>query len=105
MSRTPFSTPEASIVVSTAGYFDVFALGERAAHDKPAYRGAVAELGSAVRGPGDTLSVRPDSIALRDAVTSWSERRGAAAVRGELGGGRDAAAVAAATLAARNSAA
>jgi hypothetical protein len=91
VARRPFTTPDAHIVVSTDGYFDVFALGERSAHGRPAYRGAVAELGATVRGPGDTLSVRPDSIALRDAVSVWSANRGAAAVRGDLGAGRDAA--------------
>ena len=88
MARTPFLTPHATIVVSTDGYFDVFAPGERRPTTKPAYRGVIAELGSTVR-VGDQLSVRPDSIALLDAVTAWSTARGASAVRGELGAGRD----------------
>ncbi|MEO8469483.1 MAG: hypothetical protein ABI573_07425 [Chloroflexota bacterium] len=81
-------TPDATIVVSTDGYFDVFAPGARPAHAKPAYRGVIAELGAAVR-VGDQLSVRPDSIALLDAVFAWSAARGASAARGDLGAGRD----------------
>lgn len=88
MARKPFLTEHATIVVSTDGYFDVFAPGARSATTKPAYRGVIAELGSTVR-TGDQLSVRPDSIALRDAVTAWSTARGASAVRGDLGSGRD----------------
>lgn len=88
VARTPFLTPEATIVVSTGGYFDVFAPVERQPNDKPAYRGVIAELGPTVRA-GERLSVRPDSVGLREAVLAWSARRGAAAVRGELGGGRD----------------
>ncbi|MEX1171870.1 MAG: hypothetical protein WEG56_04570 [Chloroflexota bacterium] len=88
MARTPFMTPAATVVVSTGGYFDVFAPTERQPNDKPSYRGTIAELGATVR-EGDRLSVRPDSIALREAVTAWSVRRGASAVRGELGRGRD----------------
>ena len=88
MARTPFLTPAATIVVSTDGYFDVFAPRARSANAKPAYRGVIAELGSTVR-VGDQLSVRPDSIALLDAVFAWSAARGASAVRGDLGAGRD----------------
>jgi ribonuclease HI len=88
VARTPFLTDDATIVVSTDGYFDVFAPVARTPNDKPSYRGIIAELGPTVR-LGDRLSVRPDSVALREAVTAWSEDRGAAAVRGDLGGGRD----------------
>jgi hypothetical protein len=88
MARTPFLTPQATIVVSTGGYFDVFAPVERLPNDKPVYRGVLAELGPTVR-EGERLSVRPDSVALREAVLAWSARRGSAAVRGDLGGGRD----------------
>ena len=88
MARTPFMTSDATIVVSTDGYFDVYAPGARPANVKPAYRGVIAELGSKVR-LGDRLSVRPDSIELLDAVTAWSTERGAAAVRGDMGAGRD----------------
>ena len=88
MARTPFITMDATIVVSTDGYFDVFALGARSVNAKPRYRGQIAELGPTVR-EGDRLSVRPDSVALLDAVTAWSTARGAAAARGELGAGRD----------------
>lgn len=88
MARRPFFTSDATIVVSTDGYFDVFAPGARTSNIKPSYRGVIAELGSAVR-LGDRLSVRPDSSALLAAVSTWSTERGAAAVRGELGGGRD----------------
>lgn len=88
MGRKPFFTSDATIVVSTDGYFDVFAPGARTSTIKPSYRGVLAELGSTVR-LGDRLSVRPDSSVLLDAVTAWSTDRGAAAVRGDLGGGRD----------------
>jgi hypothetical protein len=88
VARTSFPTPDATIVVSTGGYFDVFAPTDRQPNDKPSYRGTIAELGPTIR-EGDRLSVRPDSVALRDAVAAWSTRRGAAAVRGELGVGRD----------------
>ena len=89
MARTPFSSPEATIVVSSDGYFDVYPPYERSAGDKPAYRGVLAELGSGVRGGDDRLAIRPGSAALADAVGAWSTANGAAAVRGELGRGRD----------------
>jgi hypothetical protein len=89
MARTPFSPPEANIVVSTDGYFDVYPLAERAGGDRPAYRGRLSELGPGMRGPDDRLAVRPGSVVLATAVTAWSAVHGAAAVRGELGGGRD----------------
>src|SRR6187551_3868140 len=89
MARTSFSPPEATIVVSTDGYFDVYPNSARSNGDKPAYRGVVAELGQGMRGPDDRLAVRPDSLALADAVTAWSAVNGAAALAGSLGGGRD----------------
>ena len=89
MARTSFSPPEATIVVSTDGYFDVYPTSPRMNGDKPAYRGVVAELGQGMRGPDDRLAVRPDSLALADAVTAWSAVNGAAALAGSLGGGRD----------------
>ena len=89
MGRTPFSPPEANIVVSTDGYFDVYPSFDRSNGDKPAYRGQLAELGPAIRGTDFQLAVRPGSVALADAVNAWSAVHGAAAVRGELGGGRD----------------
>lgn len=89
MSRTPFAPPEARIVVSTDGYFDVYPTLERTDSDKPAYRGRLAELGPGIRGLDDRLAVRPSSTALREAVATWSAANGAAAVRGELGQGRD----------------
>jgi hypothetical protein len=89
MARTPFSSPEANIVVSSDGYFDVYPSADRANGDKPAYRGRLAELGPGIRGGDDRLAVRPGSVALADAVSAWSTANGAAAVRGELGGGRD----------------
>ncbi len=88
VARTSFPTPDALIVVSTGGYFDVYAPADRQPNDRPSYRGMIGELGPTVR-EGDRLSVRPDSVALRDAVVAWSSRRGASAVRGELGVGRD----------------
>jgi hypothetical protein len=89
MARTPFSSPEANLVVCSEGYFDVYPPVDRSHGDKPAYRGRLAELGAGIRGPNDRLAVRPGSAALADAVTAWSAVHGAAAVRGELGRGRD----------------
>ena len=89
MARTPFSSPEANIVVSTDGYFDVYPSSVRLDGDKPAYRGRIGELGPGIRGTNDRLAVRPGSVALADAVGAWSAANGAAAVRGELGRGRD----------------
>ena len=89
MSRTSFSPPDAHIVVSTEGYFDVYPLTDRSHGDKPAYRGQLAELGAGIRGIDDRLAVRPGSVALADAVDAWSAVNGAAAVAGRLGRGRD----------------
>ena len=89
MARTPFSSPDAHIVVSTDGYFDVYPATGRSDGDRPAYRGELAELGTGIRGLNDRLAVRPGSVALAGAVTAWSAVHGAAAVRGELGKGRD----------------
>ncbi len=89
MARTPFSAPAADIVVSSDGYFDVYPPAARSNGDKPAYRGQLAELGAGIRGANDRLAVRPDSVALVAAVSAWSAVHGAAAVRGELGRGRD----------------
>ena len=89
MARTPFSSPVANIVVSSDGYFDVYPAAVRSNGDKPAYRGRLAELGTGIRGVDDRLAVRPGSGALADAVSAWSAVHGAAAVRGDLGQGRD----------------
>ncbi len=89
MARTSFSPPEARIVVSSDGYFDVYPSTARSNGDKPAYRGVLAELGQGIRGTDDRLAVRPNSVALADAVTAWSAVNGAAALGGELGRGRD----------------
>lgn len=89
MARTPFSLPDTTIVVSTDGYFDVYPVGARPSNDKPIYRGRLAELGQGVRGGDDRLAIRPDSAALAAVVEAWSAANGAAAVRGELGAGRD----------------
>ncbi len=89
MSRTSFTLPESSIVVSTEGYFDVYPTGERSNGDRPAYRGGLSELGTGIRGIDDRLAVRPSSTALATAVTAWSSEHGATAVRGDLGKGRD----------------
>ena len=89
MARTPFSQPDANIVVCSDGYFDVYPPVVRSDGDKPAYRGRLAELGAGIRGLDDRLAVRPGSVALADAITAWSAVNGAAAVRGELGRGRD----------------
>lgn len=89
MGRTSFSPPEANIVVSTDGYFDVYPTGERSNGDKPAYRGGLAELGAGIRGGDDRLIIRPGSAKLLDAVTAWSAVHGAEAVDGKLGRGRD----------------
>jgi hypothetical protein len=89
VARRPFSTPDALIVVSSDGYFDVFSPAPRRPNDKPAYRGVLAELGPTVRGHDDKLSVRPDSPILESAVSVWAASHGAAAVKGELGLGRN----------------
>ena len=89
MSRTNFTLPESSIVVSTEGYFDVYPTGERSNGDRPAYRGRLSELGSGIRGVDDRLAVRPSSTALATAVETWSGEHGASAVRGDMGKGRD----------------
>ena len=89
MSRTSFSPPEARIVVSTDGYFDVYPSSARTDGDKPAYRGRIAELGTGMRGLDDRLAVRPTSVALNDAVIAWSAVNGAAALAGGMGKGRD----------------
>ena len=89
MARTAFAQPEANIVVSTDGYFDVYPTTDRVNGDKPAYRGRLAELGPGIRGADDRLAVRPGSVALADAVSTWSITNGASAVRGDLGAGRD----------------
>jgi hypothetical protein len=89
LARTSFSAPEAHIVVSTDGYFDVYPPSVRANGDKPAYRGRLAELGPGIRGVDDRLAVRPSSVALLEAVTAWSAVNGASALGGDLGAGRD----------------
>ena len=76
-------------MVSSDGYFDVYPSSNRSNGDKPAYRGQLAELGAGIRGTDDRLAVRPGSVALADAVGAWSAVNGEAAVRGELGRGRD----------------
>ena len=89
MARTSFSSPAATIVVCSDGYFEVYPPSDRSNGDKPAYRGPLAELGAGLRGSDDRLAVRPGSVALAHAVEAWSAVHGAAAVRGELGRGRD----------------
>ena len=89
MARRSFRTADALIVVSTDGYFDVFPPIDRTSNDKPNYRGVVAELGQGVRGLDDKLAVRPESVVLDAAVSAWSRNHGAAAVRGEMGFGRN----------------
>ena len=75
--------------MSSDGFFDVYPTSVRTDGDKPAYRGVLAELGAGIRGGDDRLAVRPGSPALAEAVTAWSAVNGAAAVRGDLGKGRD----------------
>jgi hypothetical protein len=87
MARRQFLTSEALIVVCTDGYFDVFPTARRA-NARPAYRGLVAELGPTLRGLDDRLAVRPDSVALLAAVSVWARSHGAAAIRGDMGPGR-----------------
>ena len=89
MARTPFASPDAHVVVSSDGYFDVYPPTGRKDSDKPAYRGRLAELGVGIRGADDRLAVRPGSAALADAVSAWSAVHGGDAIRGDLGGGRD----------------
>jgi hypothetical protein len=88
MARRPFITPDALVVVSTDGYFDVYPSVGRKPNAKPVYRGVISELGPTVRGQDGRLSVRPDSSVLTDAVSVWSSRNGASAVEGKLGRGR-----------------
>jgi hypothetical protein len=75
-------------VVGTEGYFDVFPPADRLPGAKPAYRGRIAELGSTCS-QGEKLTVRPDSPVLDAAVCMWARRHGSAAVKGELGFGRN----------------
>jgi hypothetical protein len=89
LARTSFSAPEAHIVVSTDGYFDVYPTSTRTNGDKPAYRGRLVELGAGIRGADDRLAVRPSSPALAEAVMAWAAVHGAAALGGSLGAGRD----------------
>ena len=89
MSRTSFSSPETTIVVSSDGYFDVYPPVPRSNSDKPAYRGRLNELGAGIRGADDRLAVRPSSPALAEAVAAWSAVNGAAALEGGMGRGRD----------------
>jgi hypothetical protein len=89
VARKAFRTAEAHIVVCSDGYFDVFPPQARSENDKPPYRGVIAELGPTVRSQDDKLSVRPNSPILDAAVVAWSARHGAAAIRGELGFGRN----------------
>ena len=89
MARTSFPMPEATIVVSTDGYFDVYPPIARTNGDKPAYRGRVAELGAGFRGLDERLAVRPSSAALAEAVGLWSSANGASAIGGNMGRGRD----------------
>ena len=89
MARTPFTARDAHVVVCSDGYFDVYPSADRSAGDKPVYRGLLAELGAGIRGIDGALAVRPSSAALSTAVFAWTTANGAAAVRGELGRGRD----------------
>ena len=89
MARTSFSSSASNIVVCSDGYFDVYPSIARSGGDRPAYRGELGELGAGIRGIDARLAVRPDSAALAGAVEAWSAAHGAAAVRGELGRGRD----------------
>jgi hypothetical protein len=89
MSRRSFPLLETTIVVCPDGYFDVYPPVGRSDGDKPAYRGRLNELGVGIRGVDDRLAVRPDSVALAEAVALWSSVNGTAAVGGTLGRGRD----------------
>jgi hypothetical protein len=89
MARTAFTARDAHVVVCSDGYFDVYPSANRGAGDKPVYRGLLGELGPGIRAIEGGLAVRPSSAALETAVLAWSATHGAAAVRGELGGGRD----------------
>ena len=89
MSRTTFASAEANIVVSSDGFFDVYPPVARSNGDKPAYRGTINELGGGLRGANERLAIRPTSAVLSDAVGAWSRAHGAAAVRGEMGLGRN----------------
>ncbi len=89
VARRSFPTADALVVVSTDGYFDVYPPLARRPNDRPVYRGLLGELGPTVsRVPGQ-LSVRPESVVLDAAVSVWSREHGAAAVRGDMGLGRN----------------
>jgi hypothetical protein len=89
MSRRSFPLSDATVVVCSDGYFDVYPPVARTNGDKPAYRGRLSELGAGIRGTDDRLAVRPSSTALAEAVGLWSTVHGAAALGGTLGRGRD----------------
>ncbi len=89
MSRKSFLLAESTIVVSPAGYFDVYPPVARTDGDHPAYRGRLHELGAGIRGADDRLAIRPSSSILAEAVTTWSAVNGVAAVSGAIGRGRD----------------
>jgi hypothetical protein len=93
VARISFSSPASSIVVCSDGYFDVYPPVARVGGDKPVYRGELGELGPGIRGLDARLAVRPDSAALAGAVEAWSAANGSAAVRGDLGAGRDGSAI------------
>jgi hypothetical protein len=59
MARTPFSPPDAGIVVSSDGYLDVYPPSDRSNGDKLAYRGQLSELDTGIRSANDRLAVRP----------------------------------------------
>ena len=87
MARFKFTTPTAHIVVSPSGYFDVFASVDHPSHERPAYRGELAELGRDVV-DAEHLRFRPGSAAVRAAVDAWARQHGAEAIAGALGKGR-----------------
>jgi hypothetical protein len=89
MTRKSFPMPEATVVVCTDGYFDVYPPIARTDGDKPVYRGELQELGAGIRSIDDRLAVRPTSSVLAEAVVLWSSVNGAAAVAGSMGRGRD----------------
>ena len=96
MARTSFSPPEATIVVSTRRLLRrVSRQRPRRTATSPPTAASWPNSDRSIRGTDDRLAVRPDSIALADAVTAWSAVNGAAAL-----GGASAAAVTATSPAA-----
>ena len=89
MARTSFTAPEARIVVSSDGYFDVYPSTARTTATSPPIAASWPSSAQGSAAPMTGWPSAPDSVALADAVTAWAAVNGASALSGELGGGRD----------------